>query len=52
MHEDGSTEATNQRDEMYTSERLESLLRKADPGLSAKQLVNEITNGKIQIVWH
>jgi ligand-binding sensor domain-containing protein/serine phosphatase RsbU (regulator of sigma subunit) len=39
---DGITEALNQRDEMYTSELLESMLRRADPGLSANQLVDEI----------
>jgi ligand-binding sensor domain-containing protein/serine phosphatase RsbU (regulator of sigma subunit) len=39
---DGITEALNQRDEMYTSKRLGSMLRKADPGLSANQLVDEI----------
>ena len=39
---DGITEATNQRDEMYTSESLEDMLRKADPELSASQLVDEI----------
>ncbi len=42
FYTDGITDATNQMDEVYTSKRLESMLRKADPGLSANQLVDEI----------
>ncbi|MFC1719238.1 PP2C family protein-serine/threonine phosphatase, partial [Candidatus Poribacteria bacterium] len=42
FYTDGITEAMNQRDEMYTTERLENILREADPELSADQLVDEI----------
>lgn len=42
FYTDGITDAANQRDEVYTSERLESVLRKVDPGLSASQIADEI----------
>ena len=42
FYTDGIIEAANQEGEMYLIDRLEAAFRKADPGLSASQMVDEI----------